>query len=113
MRRARAVRPGATTPAATGATKLCLERVRAERNCILGNNTSDGMSLGTTTTAVDCRVKRVPEPYDHVLVVSGVYRAPSDAGSKYCGEGSSDRRTYWSLVVANRTVLVCFTYPNS
>ncbi|MEU4179240.1 hypothetical protein [Streptomyces sp. NPDC026589] len=95
----------------TGAAKLCLERVWVERYCILGNNTSDGMSLGTTT-AVDCRAKRVPKPYDHVLVVSGVYRAPSDAGSKYCREGSSDRRTYWSLVVANRTILVCFTYPN-
>ncbi|MFH9297343.1 hypothetical protein [Streptomyces sp. NPDC017520] len=97
---------------ATGATKLCLERVWVERYCILGNNTSDGMSLGTTT-AVDCRAKRVPKPYDHVLVVAGVYRAPSDAGSKYCREGSSDRRTYWSLVAANRTILVCFTYPNS
>ncbi|MFH9136186.1 hypothetical protein [Streptomyces sp. NPDC017524] len=95
-----------------GAAKLCLERVWVKRYCILGNNTSDGMSLGTTT-AVDCRAKRVPKPYDHVLVVSGVYRAPSDAGSKYCREGSSDRRTYWSLVVANRTILVCFTYPNS
>nr|WSU74086.1 hypothetical protein OG499_14495 [Streptomyces anulatus] len=97
---------------ATGVTKLCLERVWVERYCILGNNTSDGMSLATAT-AVDCRAKRVPKPYDHVLVVSGVYRAPSDAGSKYCREGSSDRRTYWSLVVANRTVLVCFTYPNT
>ncbi|ESU48445.1 hypothetical protein P376_3575 [Streptomyces sp. HCCB10043] len=95
-----------------GVTKLCLERVWVERYCILGNNTSDGMSLGTTT-AVDCRAKRVPKPYDHVLVVSGVYRAPSDAGSRYCRKGSSDRRTYWSLVVANRTILVCFTYPNS
>ncbi|WP_097868727.1 hypothetical protein [Streptomyces sp. rh34] len=97
---------------ATGATKLCLERVWVERFCILGNNTSDGMSLGTTT-AVDCRAERVPKPYDHVLVVSGVYRAPSDAGSTYCRKGSSDRRTYWSLVVADRTILVCFTYPNS
>ncbi|MFJ4704803.1 hypothetical protein ACIP6I_08090 [Streptomyces anulatus] len=97
---------------ATGATKLCLERVWVERYCILGNNTSDGMSLGTTT-AVDCRAKRVPQPYDHVLVVSGVYRAPSDAGSKYCREGPSDRRTYWSLVVTGGTILVCFTYPNT
>lgn len=95
-----------------GAAKLCLERIWVERYCILGNNTSDGMSLGTTT-AVDCRAKRVPKPYDHVLVVAGVYRAPSDAGSKYCREGSSDGRTYWSLVAANRTILVCFTYPNS
>ncbi|MER7697095.1 hypothetical protein [Streptomyces sp. NPDC096095] len=95
-----------------GTTTLCLERVWVERYCILGNNTSDGMSLGTTT-AVDCRAKRVPKPYDHVLVVSDVYRAPSDAGSKYCRKGSSDRRTYWSLVVADRTILVCFTYPNS
>ncbi|WP_228182585.1 hypothetical protein [Streptomyces anulatus] len=93
-------------------TKLCLERVWVERYCILGNNTSDGMSLGSTT-AVDCRAKRVPRPYDHVLVVSGVYRAPSDAGPKYCRESSSDRSTYWSLVVANGTVLVCFTYPNT
>ncbi len=38
---------------------------------------------------------------------------PSDAGTRYCREGSSGRRTYWSLVVANRTILVCFTYPNS
>ncbi|WP_424919197.1 hypothetical protein [Streptomyces sp. wa1064] len=97
---------------ATGVTKLCLERVWVERYCILGNNTSNGMSLATAT-AVDCRAKRVPKPYDHVLVVSGVYRAPSDAGPKYCREGSSDRRTYWSLVVADGTVLVCFTYPNT
>ncbi|MFJ6611132.1 hypothetical protein ACIQPT_12690 [Streptomyces sp. NPDC091289] len=97
---------------ATGTTTLCLERVWVDRYCILANETSDGMSLGTTT-AVDCGAERVPRPYDHVLAVSGVYRAPPNAGSAHCRKGSSDRRTYWSLVVANRTILVCFTYPNS
>lgn len=98
--------------AATEAVKLCLERVWVKRYCILAEDDGGSMSLGSTT-AVDCGAGRVPVPYNRVLAVSGVYRAPADAGSAHCREGASDPRTYWSLVVTGRTILVCFTYPNT
>ncbi|MEU9927934.1 hypothetical protein [Streptomyces sp. WAC00303] len=92
--------------------KLCLERVWVKQYCILAEDNGGSMSLGSTT-AVDCGATSVPRPYNRVLAVSGVYRAPADANSAHCREGASDPRTYWSLVVTGRTILVCFTYPNT
>ncbi|MGX1954221.1 hypothetical protein ACWIGY_28455 [Streptomyces anulatus] len=97
---------------ATEAVKLCLERVWVKQYCILAEGNGDSMSLGSTT-AVDCGAEGFPVPYNRALVVSGVYRAPADANSAHCREGASDPRTYWSLVVTGRTILVCFTYPNT
>lgn len=97
---------------ASEAVKLCLERVWVKQYCILAEDSGGSMSLGSTT-AVDCGAASVPLPYNRVLAVSGVYRAPADANSAHCREGASDPRTYWSLVVTGRTILVCFTYPNA
>ncbi|NEB99456.1 hypothetical protein G3I37_10175 [Streptomyces anulatus] len=97
---------------ATEAVKLCLERVWVKQYCILAEDNGGGMSLGSTT-AVDCGATSVPRPYNRVLAISGVYRAPADANSAHCREGATDPRTYWSLVVTGRTILVCFTYPNT
>lgn len=97
---------------ATEAVKLCLERIWVKQYCILAEDNGGSMSLGSTT-AVDCGATSVPRPYSHVLAISGVYRAPADADSAHCREGAADPRTYWSLVVTGRTILVCFTYPNT
>lgn len=97
---------------ATEAVKLCLERVWVKQYCILAEDNGGSMSLGSTT-AVDCGATSVPRPYNRVLAISGVYRAPADANSAHCREGATDPRTYWSLVVTGRTILVCFTYPNT
>ncbi|MFF8471350.1 hypothetical protein [Streptomyces griseus] len=97
---------------ATEAVKLCLERVWVKQYCILAEDNGGSMSLGSTT-AVDCGATSVPRPYNQVLAISGVYRAPADANSSHCREGATDPRTYWSLVVTGRTILVCFTYPNT
>ncbi|MGC5536347.1 hypothetical protein [Streptomyces sp. SR-10] len=97
---------------ASEAVKLCLERVWVKQYCILAEDNGGSMSLGSTT-AVDCGATSVPRPYNRVLAISGVYRAPADANSAHCREGASDPRTYWSLVVTGRTILVCFTYPNT
>ncbi|WP_257895486.1 hypothetical protein [Streptomyces anulatus] len=97
---------------ASEAVKLCLERVWVKQYCILAEDNGGSMSLGSTT-AVDCGATSFPLPYDRVLAISGVYRAPADANSAHCREGAMDPRTYWSLVVTGRTILVCFTYPNT
>ncbi|MEU4031215.1 hypothetical protein [Streptomyces anulatus] len=97
---------------ASEAVKLCLERVWVKQYCILAEDNGGSMSLGSTT-AVDCGATSFPLPYDRVLAISGVYRAPADANSAHCREGATDPRTYWSLVVTGRTILVCFTYPNT
>lgn len=91
-------------------TTLCLERVWVPRFCVLATGDGAGgvASLGTAT-AVDCDADRIPVEYDYVLVVAAVYRAPANATSADCREGPYDSRTYWSLLVDEGAVLVCFT----
>lgn len=54
-------------------TKLCLTRIYHYGHCLLGRQTGDAITFGFMT-AVDCRRKTVPAPYNQIMHITGVYR---------------------------------------
>lgn len=97
------------SPVTGDATTLCLNRVWVANYCVLATQSGGAISSIGSSTAVDCQATRVPKPYNQLLVVSGVYRAPSDADASYCRTGAHDSRRYWSLLADGGDTLVCFS----
>ncbi|WP_053161096.1 serine/threonine-protein kinase [Streptomyces caatingaensis] len=89
-------------------TRLCLTRVYLKDYCLLGERSGDSVAIGAMT-AVDCRAQRVPVPYNQVMHLSGVYRAPPPGTPVNCRQSSSDRRTYWTWRVDDDATLLCVT----
>ncbi|GAA3627194.1 hypothetical protein ACG5V6_03735 [Streptomyces chitinivorans] len=118
----RTVTGGASCPTGTGrdrwshhssvtgeTTTLCLNRVWVKDYCVLAEQSGDTITSVGASTAVDCSATEVPVPYNQVLVVAAVYRAPAGAGASHCRTGAHDNRRYWSLLADGGATLVCFT----
>lgn len=90
-------------------TTLCLDRVWVRYYCVLAESSGDGIASIGHTTAVDCGATNVPVPYDAILVVAAVYRAPPGANASNCRTHAQDASRYWSLLAHSGKTLVCFT----
>uniref|UniRef100_UPI003F492F13 hypothetical protein n=1 Tax=Nonomuraea bangladeshensis TaxID=404385 RepID=UPI003F492F13 len=94
-------------------TTLCLRRIWVKNYCVLAIDSGDqSLSVGLST-AVGCNADRVPKPYNRIVVVSDVYRAPPDAHVGYCKKNQYDNRMYWMVLVSGGEDMVCFTDPNA
>ncbi|MES9501562.1 hypothetical protein ABWI13_15905 [Streptomyces koyangensis] len=91
-----------------GTTTLCLNRVWVRDYCVLAEQSGDTISSIGSLTAASCDDTRVPRPYNQVVVVDAVYRAPAGAGADHCRRSAQDNRRYWSLLADDGATLVCF-----
>ncbi|MBQ1089239.1 hypothetical protein [Streptomyces sp. B93] len=89
-------------------TQLCLSRVYHATYCMLGQQSGDAISLGLMT-AVACRREPVPAPYNQIMHITGVYRAPAGANANHCLRVAGDRTRYWAALVDDGATLVCTT----
>ncbi|MFC9270260.1 hypothetical protein ACFTXJ_21085 [Streptomyces zhihengii] len=89
-------------------TTLCLNRVWVRNYCVLAEQSGDTVTSIGASTAAGCDDTRVPVPYNQVMVVDAVYRAPAGATADHCRTGSGDNRRYWSLIADDGATLVCF-----
>ena len=91
---------------------LCLSRVYRTYYCLLGIQKGEGanarISIGPMT-AVDCEAERVPLPYNQIMHITGVYRAPPGASADNCVQGPGDTRYYWAWKVDGGETLLCTT----
>ncbi|MFJ3207513.1 LppU/SCO3897 family protein [Streptomyces flaveolus] len=95
--------------AATGdTTKLCLARIFHATYCMLGQQSGDAISLGLMT-AVACRREPVPAPYNQIMHITGVYRAPAGANANNCLRVAGDQTRYWAALVDDGATLLCTT----
>jgi hypothetical protein len=95
--------------ATTGdSTKLCLTRVYHANFCILGRQSGDSISLALMT-AVACRREPVPVPYNQIMHITGVYRAPAGADANNCRRVAGDQTRYWAALVDDGATLLCTT----
>jgi hypothetical protein len=60
---------------------------------------------------VDCAARRVPQPYDTVLIVSGVFQAPATVPRGACARGAYDQTPYWYWKANGGSTLICTTHP--
>ncbi|WP_180930288.1 serine/threonine-protein kinase [Streptomyces sp. AJS327] len=88
--------------------RLCLTRVFHERYCVLATQSGDSITLGSMTS-VDCRRSRVPKPYNQIMHITGVYRAPAGADASNCRRAQGDQTRYWSWTVNDGQTLLCTT----
>ncbi|MFF3733391.1 hypothetical protein ACFYXM_24510 [Streptomyces sp. NPDC002476] len=89
-------------------TKLCLTRIYHATYCMLGQQSGDSISLGMMT-AVDCRREPVPAPYNQIMHITGVYRAPAGANANNCRRAAGDQTRYWAWLVDDGATLLCTT----
>ncbi|MEU9568804.1 hypothetical protein AB0D62_02735 [Streptomyces massasporeus] len=89
-------------------TKLCLTRVYHANYCILGRQSGDSISLALMT-AVACRREPVPAPYNQIMHITGVYRAPAGANANNCRRAAGDPTRYWAALVDDGATLLCTT----
>ncbi len=89
-------------------TKLCLTRIYHYGHCLLGRQSGDAITFGFMT-AVDCRRKTVPAPYNQIMHITGVYRAPAGANANNCLRAAGDQTRYWAVLVDDGAVLLCTT----
>ncbi|MFE9621906.1 hypothetical protein [Streptomyces sp. NPDC006527] len=89
-------------------TKLCLSRVYHVNYCLLGQQSGDSVSLALMT-AVACRREPVPVPYNQIMHITGVYRAPAGADANSCRRAAGDQTRYWAALVDDGATLLCTT----
>ncbi|MGW5640339.1 hypothetical protein [Streptomyces sp. NPDC003832] len=95
--------------ATTGTSStLCLSRKYHPTYCMLGQQTGDSISLATMS-AVACRREPVPAPYNQIMHITGVYRAPAGANANNCPQSASDPTRYWAWLVDDGATLLCTT----
>ncbi|MFE7408854.1 LppU/SCO3897 family protein [Streptomyces laurentii] len=93
----------------TGTTRtLCLSRVYHAYYCLLGRQSGDSITLGPMT-AVACRREPVPVPYNQIMHIMGVYRAPAGATAANCRQSAGDRTRYWAWLMDDGATLLCTT----
>ncbi|MFF8658452.1 hypothetical protein ACF07H_30590 [Streptomyces huasconensis] len=83
-------------------TKLCLTRIYHYGHCLLGRQAGDAITFGFMT-AVDCRRKTVPAPYNQIMHITGVYRRRVAVHHHLPGRligNSAPRRTLRAAVLA-------------
>ncbi|MEU1574860.1 hypothetical protein ABZ519_27615 [Streptomyces collinus] len=59
-------------------------------------------------TAVACRREPVPVPYNQIMHITGVYRAPAGADANNC-RAAGDQTRYWAALVDDGATLLCTT----
>lgn len=89
-------------------TTLCLNRVWVKNFCVLAQQSGDNITSIGSSTAADCYATRVPVPYNQLLVVAAVYRAPAGANASHCRRSAQDPLRYWTLLADGGNTLVCF-----
>ncbi|MEV7868505.1 hypothetical protein AB0P17_20950 [Streptomyces sp. NPDC088124] len=89
-------------------TKLCLTRVYHVNYCMLGQQSGDTITLGMMT-ATACRREPVPVPFNQIMSITGVYRAPAGANANNCLRVAGDRTRYWAWLVDDGATLLCTT----
>ncbi|MFC9650229.1 hypothetical protein [Streptomyces sp. NPDC056937] len=89
-------------------TKLCLTRIYHATYCMLGQQSGDSISLAMMT-AVACRREPVPTPYNQIMHITGVYRAPAGANANNCRRVAGDQTRYWAWLVDDGATLLCTT----
>lgn len=98
-----------------GDVSLCLERRFRQGQCFLVKRTGGPDSApeysANLFTWVDCGADRIPADFDSMLVITGVFRAPSTIPRGACSRAAYDRTQYWTWVVSDMNALVCATYP--
>ncbi|MGP2437609.1 hypothetical protein [Streptomyces sp. JW3] len=87
-------------------TKLCLSRIYHATYCLLGQQSGDSIPLALLT-AVDCRRAPVPAPYNQIMQITGVYRAPAGADANNCRRAAGDQTRYWAALVDDGATLLC------
>ncbi|MBB6074603.1 hypothetical protein HNR57_000487 [Streptomyces paradoxus] len=60
-------------------------------------------------TAVACRREPVPVPYNQIMHLTGVYRAPAGADANNCRRAAGDQTRYGAALVDDRATLLCTT----
>ncbi|MFB7374194.1 hypothetical protein ACFC0D_30600 [Streptomyces sp. NPDC056222] len=89
-------------------TRLCLSRIYHATYCMLGQQSGDSISLGMMT-AVACRREPVPAPYNQIMHITGVYRAPAGANANNCLRAAGDQTRYWAWLADDGATLLCTT----
>ncbi|MBU7597605.1 hypothetical protein JGS22_008210 [Streptomyces sp. P38-E01] len=91
-------------------TVLCLTRQYHKNYCLLGTQNGSGQSATVRIgqlTAVDCKAKKVPKPYNQVMRITGVYRATAGTDANSCVRAQGDQTLYYAWKVNEGKTLLC------
>ena len=86
---------------------LCLTRRFEVGTCLLADETQGSGGEGETEmqagllTVVDCEDGEIPEGYNRVLSITGVYDTPEELSGPLCARGPQDDTSYWYWFVEN------------
>ncbi|MDW6065624.1 hypothetical protein SAZ11_57370 [Streptomyces sp. FXJ1.4098] len=87
-------------------TELCLTGQYRQGDCLLAKHEGNTISSIAMLSSPNCTDRRVPVPYNEILVVTDVYRA-TGAGAEVCRHGQYDSNTYWSTEVDDGATQLC------
>ncbi|MGO4421088.1 hypothetical protein AB4Z54_20790, partial [Streptomyces sp. MCAF7] len=76
-------------------TALCLTGQYHQGDCLLAEHEGNTISSIAMLSSPNCTDRKVPVPYNEILVVTDIYRA-TGAGAEVCRHGQYDSNTYWS-----------------
>ncbi|MCE7079246.1 hypothetical protein [Streptomyces sp. ST2-7A] len=105
------------TSADGGVTVLCLQREFRVGQCFPARATDGPAGPGRAIPEadlhvwLDCGARKLPEPYNTVLVISDVRPSPDRVPAAVCSRAPGDRGHYWYWVLNGDTELVCATRP--
>ncbi|KAK1185787.1 protein kinase [Streptomyces sp. NBS 14/10] len=87
-------------------TELCLTGQYRQGDCLLAKHEGNTISSIAMLSSPNCTDRRVPVPYNEILVVTDIYRA-TGAGAEVCRHGQYDSNTYWSTEVDDGATQLC------
>ncbi|MES4903378.1 MULTISPECIES: protein kinase [unclassified Streptomyces] len=87
-------------------TELCLTGQYRQGDCLLAKHEGNNVSSIAMLSSPNCTDRRVPVPYNEILVVTDIYRA-TGAGAEVCRHGQYDSNTYWSTEVDDGATMLC------
>jgi hypothetical protein len=89
-------------------TALCMTRQFKEGYCFLGKQEGDKITDGNLMSLVECTAGKVPQPWNQIMHITGVYAAPGGQVShEHCARVQGDQTYYWHWVVDDGKTLVC------
>lgn len=92
-------------------TALCLTRQFKVGFCFLGKQEGSGSGAKITDanllSLVECTAAKVPQPWNQIMHITGVYRAPAQVTYESCARVAGDQTYYWHWVVNDGKTLVC------
>ena len=88
-------------------TSLCLTGQYHRGDCLLAKHEGSDVSSIAMLSSPNCTDRKVPSPYNEILVVTDVYQATAGAGTEVCRNGQYDPATYWSTKVDDDATLLC------